>query len=184
LKATVNFYIGSELIPNITDGAQLGLDPHGRYAVLRPPDELAKAAPTFDAFPLLWGHQPLDAARHPADLVVGATGTDSRFEDPWLRNSLVVWSQIAIDAIEDGIDNLSAAYRYTAVAEEGVFNGTRFRFRMTDIIGNHTACVVPSSTHCFDVPSHWASCSVLSQSSALPAAVPCTARSNARRCRG
>ena len=140
-KAEVNVYTGAELIPNIADGARLGLDPNARYPVLRPAEELHKAAPSFNALPVLWGHQPLDAANHPADLVVGATGDRSRFEFPFLRNSLVIWLQIAIDAIEDGIDNLSAAYRYTAEPEQGTFRGARYWFRMTNIIGNHIACV-------------------------------------------
>ena len=140
-KAEVNFYTGAELLPNIPGGARTGLDPDRRYPVLRPPEELQKAAPSFALVPLLWGHKPLNADSHPAELVVGTTGSDVRFAFPWLRCSLVVWSAVAINAIEDGTDNLSAAYRYTAVPEAGVFRGAQYLFRMTGIIGNHLACV-------------------------------------------
>ena len=51
-KATVNPYIGRE----IPDWKALGLDPDKVYKLLRDPDELAKAAPTFNNIPVLSRH--------------------------------------------------------------------------------------------------------------------------------
>jgi hypothetical protein len=140
-KAEVNAYTGAELAPNLRAGVRLDLDPQRRYSVLRPPDELRRAAPTFNSLPVLWGHRPLDADHHPADIVVGATGSDALFITPWLRNSLVVWTSLATDAIEAGTDNLSAGYHYIALPEPGIFNGRRYQFIMRNIIGNHIAVV-------------------------------------------
>lgn len=98
-KATVNPYYGRE-IPN---SEALGLKPDGVYQLLRDPEELAAAAPTFNNLQLLSKHVPVSAQdddSHQADLTVGSTGTDAAFEEPYLRNSLVVWSKAAIAGIE------------------------------------------------------------------------------------
>jgi hypothetical protein len=94
-KAAVNPYIGRE----IPDYQALGLEPDRVYQLLRDPDELAKAAPTFNNIPLLSRHVPVTADDHKPDLVIGSTGTDAAFEAPYLRNSLVIWAR---DAIDDG----------------------------------------------------------------------------------
>jgi hypothetical protein len=77
-KAAVNPYIGRE----IPDYQALGLDPGKIYKLLRDPDELAKAAPTFNNIPLLSRHQPVTADDHKPDLVIGSTSTDATFEAP------------------------------------------------------------------------------------------------------
>jgi hypothetical protein len=51
-KAAVNPYLGRE----IPDFATLGLDPSRTYQLLRDPDELRCAAPTFNNLPLLSQH--------------------------------------------------------------------------------------------------------------------------------
>ena len=146
-KAVVNEYAGHE----IPDAEALGLDPNRVYRLYRDPDELAKAAPTFDRLPILSRHVPVSADAHRPDLVVGATGSEASFEYPYLRNSLVVWSQDAIDAIERGDrKELSSAYRYVAVMEPGSVNGQRFDGRMTAIKGNHVA-IVPAGRAGSDV---------------------------------
>jgi hypothetical protein len=85
---------------------------------------------------------PVSAEDHQPDLVVGSTGTDAKFVAPYLTNSLVVWAQSAIDAIENETQKeLSAAYRYRADMTPGSYNGERYDGVMRGIIGNHLAIV-------------------------------------------
>jgi uncharacterized protein len=135
-KAAVNPYVAEE----IPEWQELGLQPGRTYQLLRDPDELEKAAATFCNLPILSRHVPVSAEDHQPDLVVGSTGTDVRFVDPYLQSSLVIWSQDAIDGIESGAQReLSSAYRYRAVMDGGNFQGVRFQGRMVDLIGNHVA---------------------------------------------
>lgn len=137
-KATVNPYLGSE----IPDGEQLGLDPKKIYYLLRDPEELAKAAATFNGLPLLLKHKPTSAQDHPREDTIGAVGNDASFESPYLRNSLVVWDGSAIDGIESDLQReLSCSYRYRPDMTPGVFDGMRYDGVMRDIVGNHVALV-------------------------------------------
>lgn len=78
-KATVNAYYGREI-----PGAQsLGLDPDRLYHLLRDPEELARAAPTFNALPVLAEHAHVTAQAPRAELVVGTTGTNATFTSPY-----------------------------------------------------------------------------------------------------
>ena len=137
-KATVNPYIGRE----IPDWKALGLDPDEVYKLLRDPDELAKAAPTFNNIPVLSRHVPVTADDHKPDLVIGSTGTDAAFEAPFLRNSLVLWARDAIEDVEREVKKeLSSAYRYRADMTPGTYEGEPYDGVMRDIFGNHVALV-------------------------------------------
>jgi uncharacterized protein len=137
-KAAVNPYIGRE----IPDWKTLGLDPDRIYQLLRDPDELAKAAPTFNNIPVLSRHVPVTADDHKPDLVIGSTGTDAAFEAPFLRNSLVLWARDAIEDVEREVKKeLSSAYRYRADMTPGTYEGEPFDGVMRDIFGNHVALV-------------------------------------------
>jgi 8-oxo-dGTP pyrophosphatase MutT (NUDIX family) len=137
-KAAVNPYIGRE----IPDYQALGLDPDKIYKLLRDPDELAKAAPTFNNIPLLSRHVPVTADNHKPDLVVGSTGTDAAFEARYLRNSLVLWARDAIEDIEREVKReLSSAYRYRCDMTPGTYEGEPYDGVMRDIFGNHLALV-------------------------------------------
>ena len=137
-KACVNPYLGSE----IPGSAELGLDPNKIYMLLRHPDELAKGASTFNNLPLLSKHEPVYVGKHRPDLVVGSTGTDAAFNNPFLDNSLVVWDAVAIAGIEtEKQRELSCAYRYTPVMTAGEYEGVAYDGVMTEIIGNHVALV-------------------------------------------
>lgn len=137
-KATVNPYRGSE-IPN---AEALGLDDAKTYRLLRDPRELAKAAATFNNLPILNKHVPVTAEAPRGDLVIGSTGTDAAFDAPYLDNSLVFWTQDAIDEIEsDERRELSCAYHYVPVVESGTYEGQPYDIRMTEIVGNHVALV-------------------------------------------
>jgi uncharacterized protein len=137
-KADVNPYKGSE----IPGWENLRLDPGGIYAMFRPPEELERAARTFRGLPLLSEHTAVNAVRHPAHLVVGSTGTDAVFEDPYLCCSVVVWSADAIGKIASGEQRqLSAGYRWTPLMRPGTWHGKAFDGRMIDLVGNHIALV-------------------------------------------
>lgn len=137
-KAAVNPYLGKE----IPDYEQLGLQPDKIYKLLRHPDELKKAAPSFNNLPLLDDHVAVSAEDHQPDRVVGSLGTDATYEHPFLRNSLVVWAKHGIDGVEsDEQKELSSSYRYRADMTPGDFEGERYDGVMRDIVGNHVALV-------------------------------------------
>ncbi|WP_116521015.1 DUF2213 domain-containing protein [Achromobacter insuavis] len=137
-KATVNPYRGNE----IPDWEALGLDANRIYFLLRDPQELEKAAPTFNGIQLLHIHIPVDANQPRKERVVGTTGTDAAFQAPYLKNSLVVWDAIAIAGIDsDEQKELSCAYGYRADMTPGVYEGVAYDGVMRDIRGNHVALV-------------------------------------------
>lgn len=140
-KATVNPYRGDE----IPGHEALGLDPMRVYYLLRHPDELAAGAVTFNNLPLLSQHVPVTAYgedSHMPGLVVGSLGTDAEYDHPYLRNSLVVWSGPAIEAIEQReMQELSCAYRYEPDMTRGVYEGLHYDGIMRNIVGNHVALV-------------------------------------------
>jgi hypothetical protein len=138
-KAIVNPYLGEE----IPDAEALGLDPKKIYNLLRDPEELEKAAPTFNNVPLLLIHKPSTADDHPRSVTVGTTGSEASFEAPYLRNSLTVWDAEGIEAIESKKQQeLSCGYRYTADMTPGTYEGTPYDGVMRSIYGNHVALVV------------------------------------------
>lgn len=142
-KAVVSPYLGSEI--NGVMGGEPGwvpLEPDRKYHLLRDPKELQKALKTFNGLPLLWRHQSATADEHPADIVIGATGTNAKFDEPDLTNDLVIWPKYATQAVEDGKKkSLSCGYGYRAVMEPGSHNGQHYDGRMIDIKGNHVALV-------------------------------------------
>jgi ADP-ribose pyrophosphatase YjhB (NUDIX family) len=143
-KANICPYFGRE----IPDGDKMGLEPGRIYWLLRDPDELKKAADTFNNLPLLSKHIPLTADTHndvlqeQPDLVIGSTGTDSSFDGTYLNNSLSVWPREAINDIEsEEKRELSCAYRYSAEMKPGIYKGVKYDGVMRNIRGNHVALV-------------------------------------------
>ena len=137
-SAGVSSYWGKE----VPDFDKLGLRPNTEYRLFRPPDELRKAAPSFQNKPLLSLHRPISAADHAHSLTVGAIGSPVVFEGQDLVAPLVVWDAVAIETIQDGsIKALSCGYRYKAVPQSGTFGGERYTHVMTDIVANHCALV-------------------------------------------
>lgn len=137
-KANVCGYYGRE-IPNAD---KLGLDAGRIYQLLRDPQELEKAASTFNNLPLLDEHIPVTAEEPHKSKVVGSTGTDAEFDGKYLKNSLVVWDAAAIAGINTGEQKeLSAAYRYVADMTPGVYQGVPYDGVMRQIVGNHVALV-------------------------------------------
>lgn len=137
-KAQIRPYRGDE-IPEWKD---LGLDRDKTYKMLCPADELEKAAPTFNGIQLLQKHIPVDADDHQMWDIVGTTGSEARFENPYLKNSLFVWTQRGIDLIESNERReLSCGYHYVPEMTPGTFEGEHYDGIMRNIEGNHVALV-------------------------------------------
>lgn len=142
-KACVNPYYGAE----IAGYDELGLDPNRIYYGLRDPDELAKAAPTFNGLPVLLDHHEVNAENPKKEFTVGSTGTDATFDGVYLKNSMSITDAEAIRAIEDGTaKEISCAYRFIPDFTAGEFEAQdgqkiHYDFVMRDISGNHVALV-------------------------------------------
>ena len=137
-KAAVNPYLGKE-IPGYE---ALGLDAEKIYQMLRCPEELAKAADTFNGIQILKKHIPVSVDDHQPDDIVGTTGTNATFNDPFLDNELIIWTEEGIGLIESGLQQeLSCGYSYIPVMEPGNFKGDQYDGKMTNIKGNHVALV-------------------------------------------
>lgn len=137
-KAMVCPYYGRE----IPDSEALGLEPNRVYYLLRDPDELEKAAPTFNNLPLLNKHIPISAHDLPKKNIVGTTGSEAAFVAPYLNNSLAVWDAAAIGGIESEEEKeLSSAYHYRADMTPGEYEGEHYDGVMRDLAGNHVSLV-------------------------------------------
>lgn len=142
-KATVNPYLGRE----IEGSAAHGFKPDSIYYGLRDPQELEKAADTFNGLPLLLEHHPTDAENLPKEWVIGSVGTNAVFEKPYLKNSMTVTDAQAIGYIEDGTaKEISCSYRFTPDFTAGTYteadgSEVHYDFIMRDIRGNHVALV-------------------------------------------
>ncbi len=138
-KSAVDPYLGRE----ISGAEALRLDPDKRYLLYRPAEELAKAAATANGIPLLNCHDGnFDAVNYDAANVIGAIGTDARFDDPYLVASLAVYDSDVIAEIEAGERvGLSCGYAYRPVVEGGMHDGVGYDLKMTDIRFNHVALV-------------------------------------------
>jgi hypothetical protein len=137
-KAAVNLYLGGEILEN----EALGLIPDKIYHLLRDPEELKKAAESFNNLPVLNEHIGVTADDHRPDSVIGSTGTDAVFEKPYLKNSLVIWTADAIADINDDVQReISCSYFYRADMTPGTYDGVKYDGVMRDIRGNHVAIV-------------------------------------------
>lgn len=138
-KEQVAPYLGRE-IPGFE---KLGLKPDEIYNVYRPASELSKPSTvaSLNGIPILLKHAP-DSAAEPATNRVGSTGTDAKWEPPYLTNSLHIQDADAIRRINDGtMREISMGYFYTPVLKHGEFRGEPYDLIMTDIACNHVALV-------------------------------------------
>ncbi|MGK0705135.1 DUF2213 domain-containing protein [Yokenella regensburgei] len=95
-KECVSPYRGSSL-PGWRD---LGLNPERLYYIYRPAEELIRAADSFNNVPVTIEHpNQLDTPDTPQERV-GTTGTDTRFEAPYLVTSMKLWDKDAIEGVE------------------------------------------------------------------------------------
>lgn len=136
-KASVNPYLGAE----IPGHEKLGLDPLRRYQLLRDPEELKKAAPTFDGMPLMVIHKPQAAKDFERKVVVGAI-SNPVWKDPYLQAELTIWDGSAIAGVETNEQReISCGYRYDADMTPGEFEGVAFDGVMRNLRANHVALV-------------------------------------------
>lgn len=139
-KSNVCVYYGKE----IPDSEALGLEPDKAYRLLRDPEELRKAAPTFNNKPVLNKHLPFTVVNPPKESIVGSTGTDARFEAPYLYNSMGIHDLDSIMGVEtERQKEISSSYRYRLDLKPGVYEGEAYDGVMRDIVCNHVA-IVPS----------------------------------------
>jgi hypothetical protein len=137
-KAMVCPYFGRE----IPGAEELGLKEDRIYYLLRDPEGLKAAASTFNNLPILSEHVPSLSTNFPQDKVIGSTGTDAKFNAPYLDNSLVFWRSDAIASIVTDLKReLSCSYWFTPDMTPGVYEGEPYDGVMRNISGNHVALV-------------------------------------------
>lgn len=138
-KANVCPYFGRE-IPNYKT---LGLDPDKIYRLWRHPDELRKAASTFNNIPVLCLHTPDFPGDPPRKYRVGTTHSNCEFDGTYLTVGMSIWDNSAIAGIEtEEQRELSASYQYVADMTPGTTpSGEVFDGVMRDLVGNHEALV-------------------------------------------
>lgn len=138
-KANVCGYYGRE-IPKYQE---LGLDPNRLYKLYRDPDELRKAADTFNNIPILCIHTPDFPGDPPRQYRVGTTHSSAAFDGSYLTNGLSIWDNSAIAGIEtEEQRQLSSSYQYRADMTPGKSpDGEDFDGVMRGIVGNHVALV-------------------------------------------
>ena len=134
-------YRGNE----IPDWQRLRLDPQKIYRGYRSAEELSKpeTIDSVNGIPIQLNHHP-DYPDDPAkDTRIGSTGTDARWDEPYLYNSLHFQDKKAIDRINDGsMRELSLAYRYDPDFTPGTTpDGEAYDFVMRNISANHVALV-------------------------------------------
>ncbi len=139
-KANVCVYYGKE----IPDSEKLGLIPDKAYRLLRDPEELRKAAPTFNNKPILNQHIGVSVIDPPKDAIIGSTGESASFDGTYLKNSMVIWDVDSIMGIEtERQKENSSSYRWRLDLTPGVYEGEAYDGVMRDIVCNHVA-IVPS----------------------------------------
>jgi uncharacterized protein len=126
-RAAVSPYLGYE----IPEWDRLDLVFNRLYRLLRAPEELARAAPTFSHLPVARRHCYVGQVFAQPELIVGTTGV-ARWESPFVVASLVLFRDVSPR-------HLSAAYRYRADMTPGVYNGEPYDGVMRDIRGDHIA---------------------------------------------
>lgn len=137
-KATVNPYRGRE----IPGWETLGLDADRIYQLWRHPEELAKAASTFNGIQVMSSHLAVDAGGAMKEQVAGALGNDAEFRPPYLGNSMTIWWKEDIDDIESKEKcQLSCGYYYDPDMTPGEIQGERYDGIMRNIRANHVALV-------------------------------------------
>ena len=134
-KAGVFPYLGSEIA-----GAP---DLNRVYNVLRPPEELEKAAETFRLLPIIDEHELLGEKGTSTDdrPPAGFTGETVTYEHPYLYAPLKITSPRLMAEIDDGKIELSPAYFTEYEPSEGVYEGQPYQYIQRISAGNHLALV-------------------------------------------
>ncbi|TDN54915.1 hypothetical protein EC843_101974 [Buttiauxella sp. JUb87] len=139
-KANICVYYGKE----IPEWEELGLIPDKAYRLLRDPEELRKAADSFNNQPLLNTHIAVSVLAPPKEAIIGSTGESAEFDGTYLKNSLVIWDVNSIIGVENKQQReISSSYRYRLDMTPGEYEGEPYDGVMRDIVCNHVA-IVPS----------------------------------------
>ncbi|ENP0422091.1 DUF2213 domain-containing protein [Edwardsiella piscicida] len=139
-KECVSSYLGNRL-PN---WETLGLDPNRTYYIYRPAEELLRAAESFNSVPITIEHPgQLDTPDSPQDRV-GTTGTDTRFEAPFLKTSMKLWDKDAIEGVENGRRRELSIFPsfFEVDMTPGVFMGQAYDGIARNIVGNSVALTI------------------------------------------
>ena len=133
-KAGVFPYLGSEI------GAP---EPTRVYNVLRSPEELEKAAPTFHLIPIIDEHELLGSIGTSTDErpPAGYTGETVTYEHPYLCSSIKITSDALQKQIARGKIEFSPAYTCDWVPEAGTYEGETYDYKQVIKHGNHLALV-------------------------------------------
>jgi len=134
--AGVATHLGSE----IPGHRALGLDPERRYRLLRHPDELARAAPTFNMLPVTARPLAVTPDACPPGAIVGMISNRPRWANGAIRNGVSLWTRRAIDALARD-HQLSATYRHRVDMTPGEYRGRRYDGVLRDIVANSMSLV-------------------------------------------
>lgn len=138
-KAGVFPYLGSEI------GAP---EPTRIYNVLRSPEELEKAAPTFRLLPIIDDHELLGSIGTSTDErpPAGYTGETVTYEHPYLYSSIKITSDALQKQLARGKIELSPAYTCDWIPESGEYEGEQYDYKQVINHGNHLALVEKGRT--------------------------------------
>ncbi|XEH50499.1 DUF2213 domain-containing protein [Edwardsiella tarda] len=139
-KECVSPYLGR----NLPNWEAQGLDPNRTYYIYRPAEELLRAADSFNSVPITIEHPgQLDTPDSPQDRV-GTTGTDTRFEAPFLKTSMKLWDKDAIEGVENGTRRELSIFPsfFEVDMTPGVFMGQAYDGIARNIVGNSVALTI------------------------------------------
>lgn len=138
-KSGVFPYLGSEI------GAP---EPTRIYNVLRPPEELEKAAETFRLIPIIDEHELLGSIGTSTDdrTPAGTTGETVTYEHPYLYSSIKITSDALQKQLARGKIELSPAYTCDWVEQSGIYEGEQYDYVQKINHGNHLALVEKGRT--------------------------------------
>lgn len=127
-----------------------GIDPSGRYAVLRPVEELSRPETLDSARLLPWidDHPPTLLGKTEEGKVLpedkgigGVTGEDIYFKDGVLYGNIKFLTEALAEQYRQGKKELSMGYACDYVPESGEFEGQPYQFKQVNIRFNHLALV-------------------------------------------
>lgn len=118
------------------------LEQNKLYPVLRPPEELEKAAETFNGVPFIIDHEMLGQGATPYDKrPANGVLMNVKYKLGKLYGDLKIWSETMKSKILNGVKELSLGYKSVYERSRGVYNGQRYDFIQRNLRGNHLALV-------------------------------------------
>lgn len=123
---------------------ELGLNPERLYYIYRPAEELIRAADSFNNVPVTIEHpNQLDTPDTPQERV-GTTGTDTRFEAPYLVASMKLWDKDAIEGVENSTRRELSIFPsfFDLDMTPGEFMGQAYDAVARNISGNSVALTI------------------------------------------